>query len=282
MLQQWISRHPASAEILSPWWTTQTSSVTPSTCGDDGSVLAVGVLAESMRAAVSGMSADQSLRTVLGLALDIAPCDQASITMLNSRAAVRTVASSDDRVIRADYMQYQLAEGPCLDAAGTDEMIVVEDLTSDRRWPRWSPLAAAMNFGALVTVHLHTDTGLGTLNLYSDHRREYDELDVAAAKVVAAIVSVTVAHIRAGENMKLAIESYSLIGQAQGILMARFRLTSEQALDVLKRHSQTNNIRMTALASELISAGHIAALERLAHQTRQRPSPQRLSKTSGR
>ena len=40
----------------------------------------------------------------------------ASVSLVTRRREVETPASSDDRAVRADQLQYELEQGPCLDA----------------------------------------------------------------------------------------------------------------------------------------------------------------------
>ena len=231
------------------------------TCADDGSVLSAGVMAESMRRAMTRKTPEESLRTVIGMAVSCAPCDQASITVLGPGRTLETVAASDDRVTKADRLQYDLREGPCLDAVFTGGVFRVEDLAADSRWPQWAPLAAGLGIGALLAVHLYTDTALGALNLYSEQPREYDDLDLEVAKVVAAHASVVLAHTRKTQDLWRAIDTRNLIGQAQGILMARYGLTPERAFAVLRRYSQARHTRLAAVAEELTSTGHLPDLD---------------------
>ncbi len=46
-----------------------------------------------------------------------------------------------------------------------------------------------------------------------------------------------------------------LIGQAQGILMERERITADQAFDVLRRASQHMNTKLRAVAEHLVESG---------------------------
>jgi hypothetical protein len=51
---------------------------------------------------------------------------------------VETVAATDDVPPRVDALQYQTAQGPCLDAIFEDVTYLIDDLTSDERWPAFS------------------------------------------------------------------------------------------------------------------------------------------------
>jgi GAF domain-containing protein len=226
-------------------------------------------MAESVREAITRKTPEESLRAVIQMALACAPCDQASITVLGPGRTLETVAASDDRITKADRLQYDLRQGPCLDAVFTDGVFRVEDLAADSRWPEWTPLAAGLGLGALLAVHLYTDTNLGALNLYSEQAREYDDLDIEVAKVVAAHASVVLAHTRSQQDLWRAIDTRNLIGQAQGILMERYGLTADKAFAVLRRYSQTTNTRLTVVAEELTSTRHLPDLNpvRIDHHT---------------
>jgi hypothetical protein len=45
------------------------------------------------------------------------------------------------------------------------------------------------------------------------------------------------------------------IGQAQGTLMARYGMTSEQAFEALKRRSQGTNLKLRIVADEVLRSG---------------------------
>ena len=110
---------------------------------------------------------------------------------------------------------------------------------------------AGLGIGSSLSVHLFTDTALGSLNLYSLHPRDYDHTDLEAAKVIGAHASVVLAHTRTEQNLWQAIDTRNVIGQAQGILMQKYGLTAENAFAVLRRYSQQHNIKLAAVAEQL-------------------------------
>ena len=226
----------------------------------EGADLSALALAEAARHAAARKSATESVAAVIEMATTSAPCDEASITMLGPGRSLTTVASSSDLINGADQLQYQLGEGPCLDAVWEDGLFVIPDLVGDGRWPRWAPKAAELGVASMLSLHLFTDTALGSLNLYALRPRDYDQADVEAARVVAAHASVVLAYARAEQNLWQAIDSRNLIGQAQGILMERFGLTPEKAFAVLRRYSQHHNRKLAVLAEELVSTGKLPEL----------------------
>ncbi len=224
--------------------------------------LPIGVVAETVRAAVTRPSREAALQEVIEMAVESGPCDAASITMLHPDRSVDTVAFSDDRVLQSDGLQYQLGEGPCMDAVWTDGVFIVPDLVADGRWPRWAPEAAKLGVGASLSVHLFTDSTLGSINLYSMSPREFDDVDVENARVIAAQASVVLAYARQSETLWRAVDARNLIGQAQGMLMERYRLSPGKAFAVLRRYSQEKNIKLRVLAEELTHTGELPGLNR--------------------
>ena len=58
--------------------------------------------------------------------------------------------------------------------------------------------------------------------------------------------------------MRTAMGTRELIGQAQGILMERFKITGDAAFQVLVRASSHTNRRVTDIAADLVSTGVLA------------------------
>jgi hypothetical protein len=224
-----------------------------------GNGLPAGVYAEQVRAAITRKSPEDALASVIEMAVATGPADQASITMRTGRS-VESVAYSSDVILHADQLQYELDEGPCVDAVWTDGVFVIPDLRADGRWPRWAPAANRLGIGSSISVHLFTDTALGSLNLYSMHPQEYDHADVEAAKVIGAHASVVLAYTRTEQNLWQAIDTRNLIGQAQGILMQKYGLTSAKAFAVLRRYSQQHNLKLAVVAQQLTSTRSLPGL----------------------
>jgi AmiR/NasT family two-component response regulator len=60
---------------------------------------------------------------------------------------------------------------------------------------------------------------------------------------------------RRSEHFEQALASREMIGQAQGILMERERISAEQAFDVLRRASQHLNLKLRDVAQRLVDTG---------------------------
>jgi AmiR/NasT family two-component response regulator len=57
------------------------------------------------------------------------------------------------------------------------------------------------------------------------------------------------------EHAAIALVNRDVIGQAKGILMERFKITADQAFDVLATVSQDTNRKVYAVAEDLTRTG---------------------------
>ena len=80
-------------------------------------------------------------------------------------------------------------------------------------------------------------------------------IGVAAAYglALAAHVAVALAAAQEVEHLEHAMRGRTVIGQATGILMERFDLAPERAFSVLSRMSQQKNVKLRAIADEIVT-----------------------------
>jgi hypothetical protein len=113
-------------------------------------------------------------RARLQLGVELLPtlvheCQHASITAVVGER-LEVLASSDRTSRRADELQDELEEGPCLQAVRTGHSVLAEDLGAETRWPGWCSAAAdALPVRSVLSVLLVTgQLPDATVNLYSD------------------------------------------------------------------------------------------------------------------
>lgn len=110
--------------------------------------------------------------------MDARLCDHAGVTEVVADGEYRTTGSTDALVEEIDGIQYELREGPCIEAAYRDGVLHSADAGSNPRWPVWGPAAGRRRIGGVISVHLYRDDdGLGALNLYNKGSRQYSSDD---------------------------------------------------------------------------------------------------------
>lgn len=218
-------------------------------------------LSEVARALFAPGSVTGSLQLIVDLAVSaIDGCDAAGVFVVRDGDVV-TAASSDPLVVELDELQFASNEGPCLDAVAQGGSAYAADLSDDSRWPTFGPAAALAGIRSALAFRL-SDQPISALNLYARMPAAFGATDRAKGVIFATLAGIALdaAGERAADdtrvaNLHAAMKTRELIGQAQGILMERERISAEQAFDVLRRASQHLNIRVREVAQALVDTG---------------------------
>jgi len=195
-----------------------------------------------------------TVQTLVDRSLTLVPgIDHASMTVPDRKRG-RTLASTSDVASRCDALQYELNEGPCVEALVDHEWYRSGDVARDPRWPRWGPRAAAEGVGSLVSVRLAIgEHPIGALNLYSETTGGFadtDALDVVFLYALHAAAAMNAAKELAG--LQTAMQHRHTIGVAQGILVERYNISLERSFDLLRRYSSTHNQKLRDVAAYVV------------------------------
>lgn len=241
----------------------------PTTGLDDAGPLAreFGLLTRSLLAATT---VAEVLDQIVAAARTVIPAvDLASVTMRSDDGTFHTPVATDPVAAVLDQQQYRAGRGPCVDAARPDgpALAAADDLSTDRRWPEFADASVRAGLHSLLATTLIPDAEPprlpGALNLYARGRGAFVPADRDRALLLATHASLalsTTAAVSAADlersQLRAAIASRDLIGQAKGILMGRRGLSADEAFDVLRRTSQDLNIKLVELAATVTKNHH--------------------------
>ncbi|MFF3643492.1 GAF and ANTAR domain-containing protein [Streptomyces sp. NPDC002564] len=185
-------------------------------------------------------------------------CDAAGVLILRKKQ-VQTLSPTEPLVEESDRLQEKLGEGPCFDAACTGHPVFrIADVEKEQvRWRAYAPRAHALGIGSMMGFLLYTEDedNLGALNLYSRSPGAFTDASETAGWLLASHAAVAFSSAREHADMQRAVATRHIIGEAIGILMARRRLTEDEAFDVLRRYSQENNVKLHEVARQLCEHG---------------------------
>lgn len=205
-------------------------------------------------------SETEILETVCAEAVRAIPgADMASITAIRD-GKPETAASTDDRAVDIDRVQYAAGEGPCLRAAATGEIVRLPLATAGAVWPEFTSYARGVGVGSYLAAPLRVDETLaGALNLFGYGDHGFAETDSRLLALYTTIVSFGLrstrrylnARRRVGE-LETAMSSRAVIEQAKGILMAAHRITADDAMKRLIAESQHTNVKLRDVATRFV------------------------------
>lgn len=209
-------------------------------------------------------SAADAFAAITRTAVAVVPgTEWASVTRGRNGTFV-TLAATDARAEAVDGIQYDLGAGPCVDAVLKETTFRTGELRADGRWPEFGPRAAdEAGVASMLSYRLFLDDDdiIAGLNLYSTSAAAFDEDAEVVGTLLATHGALAVAAADARQNvaqLRRALLSNREIGVAMGVLMTTYKVTREQAFDLLRVASQNSNRKLTEIAAEVADTGTLS------------------------
>lgn len=174
-----------------------------------------------------------------------------------------SVCTTDEVSALIEQLQYDLGEGPCVDAHQLERPVLEPDL-ADPADPRWLAFSGpALDAGVRAVFGFPLRVGavrLGALNLYRDRPGPLDGEQHADALVMADVAAEAVLLLQAeappGEmaaELEAGGEFQYVVHQAAGMVSVQLGVTVGQALIRLRAYAFGNDRPLTQVARDVVS-----------------------------
>lgn len=226
----------------------------------NASAQALAALAESVTA---GARPDVLLDHTCALLVNVLPILAVSITLLDESGKPAAIGASDDDRRRICLRQFELDEGPCIDALQAGELVIEPDVqvNSGRRWPRWAPDQLKAKVGALYAAPIRIrDRIAAVLGMTWDEAGPPDEDEMELARQVAVVVTgyalaldeADTARTLVGQ-LEHALQTRIVIEQAKGVLAERLGIEVTEAYRLLRSHARSHRMRAQEVAVQVLN-----------------------------
>jgi GAF domain-containing protein len=185
----------------------------------------------------------------------------AAVTVVDEHGK-RSKAASDAVTERADALQYEFDEGPCLTAWRTGEVVRVDDTSTDGRWPRWNEAASALGVRSVLSAPLlMAPESIGAMKVYCERPRNYGPHDEHVMRLLAAQAAILLANAqslrearRLSRRLTAALSGRDAVSQATGVLLARGAVNQEDAFATLAATARSSASPLEEVARALVAA----------------------------
>jgi hypothetical protein len=218
-----------------------------------------------VRSLAAEPTVEEAMRRLTEYTVEHIPAaDAAGLTVPTSagpatRAATMTLADT------VDALQYALG-GPCVTALlEPDAVQHADDLDADNRWPEFASAAVQQTpVRSVLSYRLAVDQDrpIASLNLYATSPHAFTPDTLVETADLAGQATIALAYLAERQTrlqLDAALTTNRRIGAALGILMARHRLTHEQAFLSLRQASQNSNRKLRDLAEDILTTGDLPA-----------------------
>lgn len=212
--------------------------------------VAIGTLARALHVEDARLEPTLKAITAHAAAAHPAAKDAGLILLIGGKLIPQATTGRAPQLL--DIKQQETGRGPCIDAARDQTLICVNDLQRDPRWPEFSSEARACAVSSMLCAPLWiNERTLGTLSLYAPQSSAFGEHDKRIIELFATLAALALAEAQRTDHLRAALLNRDVIGQAKGILMARFDIDADAAFSTLKRVSQDQNKKLHEIARQV-------------------------------
>lgn len=171
-----------------------------------------------------------------------------------------TAAGSSARAVELDRLEQAIGDGPCIKALREMSPVIIDDGSTDLRWPEVTKKFAGMGIHSSLGIPMEiSDDASAALNFFATRPGAFtpDVFDkavgfaAAARNILHLSVRIDSAHNRA-KDLESAMQSRTAIDTACGVIMAQNRCSQAQAMEILTKVSSNRNRKLRDVAAELI------------------------------
>ncbi|TWD83436.1 ANTAR domain-containing protein [Kribbella amoyensis] len=163
-------------------------------------------------------------------------------------------ATLGDQLLRLD--------GPLQDVLAYGEPHRIGDAAGDRRWPEFTAAMLNAGYRSALLLPLPARNGSGAaFVLFAAKPEAFGDITYDLALLFAMHAGVAFDNAQMFldsrsliDQLYKALDTRTVIGQAEGLLMHRYEVDAKVAFEVLKRGSQNSNLKLRDLAAELVAA----------------------------
>ncbi|SHT84732.1 response regulator receiver/ANTAR domain-containing protein [Mycobacteroides abscessus subsp. abscessus] len=179
----------------------------------------------------------------------------AGVTKADFHAQLDTVVMTHPYAALVDAIQQYQHQGPFLSAAWKRDVLRVNDLESDDRWPgyrrdvlRATPIRSVLSFRLFTTAQ-----SVGALMVYGNEPNAFDRRAEQIGYVVATHTALAVGGRQPRDLVRHVLDNWDKVVQAEALLMERFQIGGAEAFQMLKRLSLSSNADLTGLSQQVIA-----------------------------
>ena len=111
-----------------------------------------------------------------------------------------------------------------------------------------------MGVRSMICFQLYVEGfNFGSLNLHSTRVRAFGEDAESIGSLFAAHAAIAFSSAREEQQIRAALTTRDVIGQAKGMLMERYKLGAQGAFAMLATLSQESNVKLADIAHQVVA-----------------------------
>ncbi len=208
----------------------------------------------------------RAMQQITSAAKTLLGVDGAGLMLADERGQLRWATASDQPTQMIEEGEERLGQGPCVNAFVEDAPIAMRDAAKEPQWGKITDVVTGQEMRAGLSVPVQLEGGpIGTLDLYSAKPRSWDQAEISAAQVFAALAATLLSQAvgaqvkgRLAEQLQTAFEHRSRIERAKGMLMLQEGIDDAAAFERLRNAARSSRRPLIEVVDEVLGAQRLS------------------------
>jgi GAF domain-containing protein len=220
--------------------------------------------------ALAGLDAERDLgramQQIATAARELLGVDGAGLMLADERGQLRWATASDQQTQVIEEGQERLGQGPCVNAFAEHAPMAMRDAAKEPQWGKITDVVTGQEMRAGLSVPVQLEGGpIGTLDLYSAQPRDWDQAEISAAQVYAALAATLLSQAvgaqvkgRLAEQLQTAFAHRTRIERAKGMLMVQEGIDDAAAFERLRSAARSSRRPLIEVVDELLGGQRLS------------------------
>ncbi len=208
----------------------------------------------------------RAMQQVASAAKTLLGVDGAGLMLADERGQLRWATASDQQTQIIEEGQERLGQGPCVNAFAEHAPMAMRDAAQEPQWGKITDVVTGQEMRAGLSVPVQLDDGpIGGLDLYSAAPRDWDQAEISAAQVYAALAATLLCQAaaaqvkgRLAEQLQVAFEHRTRIERAKGMLMMQEGIDDAAAFERLRSAARSSRRPPMAVVDEVLGGQRLS------------------------
>jgi len=208
----------------------------------------------------------RAVQQIVSAAKALLGVDGAGLMLADERGDLRWATASDQQTQLIEEGQERLGQGPCVNAFAEHAPMAMRDAAKEPHWGTITNVVTGQQMRAGLSVPVQLEGGpIGSLDLYSADPRDWDQAEISAAQVYAALAATLLSHAvaaqvkgRLAEQLQVALEHRTRIERAKGMLMVQEGIDDAAAFELLRSTARSSRRPLIDVVNEVLSGRRLS------------------------
>src|SRR5215218_4302813 len=208
----------------------------------------------------------RAMQQITSAAKELLRVDGAGLMLADERGVLRWATASDQQTQVIEEGQERLGQGPCVNAFAEHAPMAMRDAAKEPQWGKITDVVTGQQMRAGLSAPIQLEGGpIGSLDLYSAEPRDWDQAEISAVQVYAALAATLLSLAvgaqvkgRLAEQLQVAFEHRTRIERAKGMLMVREGIDDAAAFERLRSAARSSRRSLIDVVNEVLGGQRLS------------------------